>query len=272
VRGKRNRRAVESSSYPVVVDDNSGPNHGESDHDEAGDDVRTRILIAANALIASGGTDAATTRAVAVAAAVQAPTIYRLFGDKRGLLDAAAEHGLAAFVADKALHKSNGDPVEDLRRGWDLNIEFGVANPGLFSIMSSDPHLRKHSPALEAGTKILRRNIDRVALAGRLRVSAERAVALMQSVGVGTVLTLLGQSSETRDRGLSVAARDAVIAAITGESTAGFEAGVHTSATTLRASLDEVSVLSKGEQHLLDELLTRIANSGDGVTGRSAQD
>jgi AcrR family transcriptional regulator len=259
---KRSRRAVESSSYPVVVDDNSGPNHGESDHDEAGDDVRTRILIAANALIASGGTDAATTRAVAVAAAVQAPTIYRLFGDKRGLLDAAAEYGLAAFVADKALHQSNGDPVEDLRRGWDLNIEFGVANPGLFSIMSSDPHLRKHSPALEAGTKILRRNIDRVALAGRLRVSAERAVALMQSVGVGTVLTLLGQSSETRDRGLSVAARDAVIAAITGESTASFQAGVHTSATTLRASLDGVSVLSKGERHLLDELLTRIANSG----------
>jgi AcrR family transcriptional regulator len=251
------------------VDDNSGPNHGESDHDEAGDDVRTRILIAANALIASGGTDAATTRAVAVAAAVQAPTIYRLFGDKRGLLEAAAEHGLAAFVADKSLHQSNGDPVEDLRRGWDLNIDFGVANPGLFSIMSSDPHLRKQSPALEAGTKILRQNIDRIALAGRLRVGAERAVALMQSAGVGTVLTLLGQSPETRDHGLSNAAREAVITAITGESTASFEAGVHTSATTLRASLGEVSVLSKGERHLLDELLTRIANSGDGVAGRS---
>jgi AcrR family transcriptional regulator len=254
------------------MDQNREPNHREPAHDEAGDDVRTRILIAATALIASGGTEAATTRAVAVAAAVQAPTIYRLFGDKRGLLDAAAEHGLAAFLADKALHQANGDPVEDLRRGWDLNIEFGVAHPGLFSILSSDPHLRKHSPALEAGTKILRQNIDRIALAGRLRVSAERAVALMQSAGVGTVLTLLGQSPETRDHGLSNAAREAVIAAITAGSTASFEAEVHTSATTLRASLDEVSVLSKGERHLLDELLTRIANSGDGMTGRSAQD
>jgi AcrR family transcriptional regulator len=269
---KRNRRAVESSSDSLVRDEIRPPNHGESDHDEAGDDVRTRILIAANALITSGGTDAATTRAVAVAAAVQAPTIYRLFGDKRGLLDAAAEHGLAAFVADKSLHQANGDPVEDLRRGWDLNINFGVANPGLFSIMSSDPHLRKQSPALKAGAEVLRRNIDRIALAGRLQVSAERAVAMMQSAGVGTVLTLLGQSPETRDHGLSDAAREAVIAAITAESTTSFEAGVHTSATTLRASLDGVSVLSKGERHLLDELLTRIANSGDGVTGRSAQD
>jgi AcrR family transcriptional regulator len=253
---------AEPSSYPVVMDEKREHNHREPDHDEAGDDVRTRILIAANALIASGGTDAATTRAVAVAAAVQAPTIYRLFGDKRGLLDAAAEYGLAAFVADKSLHPSNGDPVEDLRRGWDLNIDFGVANPGLFSIMSSDPHLRKQSPALEAGTKILRQNIDRIALAGRLQISAERAVALMQSAGVGTVLTLLGQSPETRDHGLSAAAREAVIAAITAESTASFWTGAHTSATALRASLDDVSVLSKGERHLLDELLTRIANSG----------
>ncbi|MBC8122483.1 MAG: TetR family transcriptional regulator, partial [Gemmatimonadaceae bacterium] len=52
------------------------------------DDVRARIVVAAAGLIDSGGRDAATTRAVAAAAAVQAPTIYRLFGDKRGLLDA----------------------------------------------------------------------------------------------------------------------------------------------------------------------------------------
>ncbi|WP_338419811.1 TetR family transcriptional regulator [Streptomyces klenkii] len=35
-----------------------------------------------------------TTRAVAAAAGVQAPAIYRLFGDKDGLLEAVAEQRL----------------------------------------------------------------------------------------------------------------------------------------------------------------------------------
>jgi AcrR family transcriptional regulator len=62
------------------------------------DEVRARILAAAAALIADGGRDALTTRAVSAAAGVQAPTIYRLFGDKSGLLDAVAELGFAAYL------------------------------------------------------------------------------------------------------------------------------------------------------------------------------
>ena len=45
---------------------------------------------------------AVTTRAVADAAGVQAPTLYRLFGDKDGLMEAVAEHVMAAFVHAKA--------------------------------------------------------------------------------------------------------------------------------------------------------------------------
>ncbi|MGF2047081.1 helix-turn-helix domain-containing protein, partial [Enterococcus gallinarum] len=56
------------------------------------DDVRERIIAAAADLLQDGGTAAVTTRAVAERASTQAPTIYRLFGDKDGLLDAVAEH------------------------------------------------------------------------------------------------------------------------------------------------------------------------------------
>ena len=58
---------------------------------EAGQDGRNRVVAAAVALLARGGREALTTRAVAAAAGVQAPTIYRLFGDKQGLVDAVAE-------------------------------------------------------------------------------------------------------------------------------------------------------------------------------------
>lgn len=224
------------------------------------DDVRARIVAAAAGLIASGGRDAATTRAVAAAADVQAPTIYRLFGDKRGLLDAVAEHDLAAYLAEKSMREPHPDPVQDLRDGWDVHVAFGLTHPGLFAIMNGDPRPQPLSPGLAAGLDVLRRRIRNIALAGRLRISEARAVALLQSVGVGTVLTLLRQPEDRRDLGLSETAREAVVAAITGEAFSDADPGPGGAAAALRASLDRTSVLSGGERHLLEELLDRIAN------------
>src|ERR1044071_6000937 len=110
-----------------------------TDESASGDEARSRILEAALRLIDAGGRDAATTRAVAAAAGVQAPTIYRLFGDKGGLLEAVAEQRLASYVQDKSLREPGPDPVEDLRAGWDLHIGFGLANPAVFSLMHGDP-------------------------------------------------------------------------------------------------------------------------------------
>lgn len=224
------------------------------------DDVRTRIVVAAATLIACGGRDAATTRAVAVAASVQAPTIYRLFGDKRGLLDAVAEHGLAAYVAEKSVREPHPDPVQELRDGWDMHVEFGLTHPGLFAIMSGNPNPRPLSPAAAAGLDVLRQRIRNIALAGRLRMSEGRAVALLHSVGTGTVLTLLGLPEARRDRGLSEAAREAVLAAIIGDVVAPANPGPSGAAAALRASLDQTVVLTGGERHLLEELLDRIAD------------
>jgi AcrR family transcriptional regulator len=223
-------------------------------------DVRSRIIEAAADLIAKGGRDAATTRSVALAAGVQAPTIYRLFGDKSGLLDAVAEHGLAQYVRGKALREPHPDPVQDLRDGWDLHIEFGLAHPGLFAIMAGDPQSPALSPAAAAGIDVLRRRVRNIALAGRLRVSETRAVALVHAIGVGTILTLLGQPEERRDLDLSDVARETAIAAIVSEGSPVGGAGPSVAATMLQASLDQTSVLSDGERHLMRELLVRIAD------------
>ena len=98
-------------------------------------DTRERILKAAAGLLAEGGRDAISTRAVSEAAGVQAPTIYRLFGDKRGLLDALAEYGLGEYLRRKTGGGTTDDPVEDLRKGWHLHIRFGLENPGLYELM-----------------------------------------------------------------------------------------------------------------------------------------
>lgn len=224
------------------------------------DDIRARIVTAAIQLIASGGRDAATTRAVAAGAGVQAPTIYRLFGDKRGLLDAVAQHGLADYVAKKSVRVANADPVQELREGWDMHVEFGLAHPGLFTIIASDLQPRPLMPAAAAGLEILRERIRNIARAGRLQVSEARAVSMLQAVCIGTVLTLISQPEGQRDPGLSESAREAVIAAISGDAAITAEAGPSAAAVTLRASLDQTSVLSSGERHLLEELLDRISD------------
>ena len=83
---------------------------------------------------------------------MQAPAIYRLFVDKDGLLDAVAEHGYAAFLAAEHADTRPRDPVEDLRAGWDLAVEFGLANPALYVLMYGEPRRGTSSPKRDRPT------------------------------------------------------------------------------------------------------------------------
>lgn len=217
-------------------------------------------MAAAAELIATGGAEAATTRAVATAAAVQAPTIYRLFGDKGGLLDAVAEDLLAKYVERKVGIAPMADAVADLRGAWDTHIAFGMDHPAIFALISyrgAGPP----SPAAAAGMAVLRERVRRVAIDGRLRVTEERAVDLIHAAGTGTVLTLLEKRPEDRD-GLADAAREAVFAAVLDEQPSFSNVGSAGAASALRARLDDRAALTPGERLLLSELLSRIAQSG----------
>ena len=219
--------------------------------------ARERILAAAAALLASGGSEAATTRAVAAAAGVQAPTLYRLFGDKDGLLAAVAEQVMADYVAAKDRAAAEDDAVVELRRGWDDYIGFGLSHPAVFTLISGPS--RPVSSASAAGLAVLARRVHRVARAGRLRVTEKRAVDLIHACGTGTVLTLIAKPPDARDD-LAIAAREAVMAAILDEPRPETSAAT-AMATGLRASLPDIPDLTPGERHLLDELLQRIARA-----------
>ena len=224
-------------------------------------DVQSRILAATSRLIAEGGREAATTRAVATAAGVQPPTIYRLFGDKQGLLEAVAEHDLAVYVAAKVQRTPNPDPIEDLREGWDAHIAFSLANPGLFAILAGDPQSKEASPAARAGRDALKRRMRRVASVGLLKTSEDRATDLWHAAGIGTVFTLLSQPEAARDPDLSAFTRETILAAIAAVAETRAERRPQSAAAELRASLKSVRGLSAGERLLLEELLDRIARS-----------
>src|SRR4029077_2174301 len=137
---------------------------------EQATETQGRIVHAAAELLASGGRKAGKTRAVSAAAGVQAPTIYRQFGDMRGLLDAVARETLAAYVREKAVRARTTDPVEDLRSGWDLHVAFGLANPDAYALLFGDPFVTLDSTATREAYSLLMEQVGQVAEAGRLRV------------------------------------------------------------------------------------------------------
>lgn len=224
--------------------------------------TRTRIVEAAARLLGEQGTEAVTTRRVAEAAGVQAPAIYRLFGDKDGLLDAVAEHVMATYVAVKAVVVETAateatDPMQDLRAGWESHVEFGLANPALFAMLN-DPSRGPGSPAVQAGRRVLESRIQRVAATGRLRVSERRAVELVHAAGTGAVLALLQTPAGQRDLGLADAMYDAVVAQLTTGAAPLADDGVLTAAVALRAVVPRLTALSEAERRLAVEWLDRV--------------
>ncbi|MDR6169760.1 TetR/AcrR family transcriptional regulator [Curtobacterium sp. SORGH_AS_0776] len=232
------------------------------------DETRARIVEVAGAMLRERGAAAVTTRAVAEGAGVQAPTIYRLFGDKDGLLEAVAEHAMSTFAAVKAeavraARDERTDPVDDLRHGWSMTIGFGLANPDLF-VLLSDPERGRRSAAARAGTALLAERIRRVAEAGRLAVPERLAVDLVHAAGTGAVLAILSTPADERDPSLA----DEAFAAVSGRilvadppEPSGSPAAdaVTTAAITLRAVASDLDVLSVAERAVLAEWLDRVA-------------
>ncbi|PSL00375.1 TetR family transcriptional regulator [Haloactinopolyspora alba] len=220
------------------------------------DKMRASIVEVAAQLLHEQGAAAVTTRAVAQAAGMQAPTIYRFFEDKDALLDAVAEHVFSTYVAGKSLAEDGGDAVAGLRAGWDAHIAFGLANEALFGLLV-DPQRGTRSTAAAAGMQVLGARVRRVAAAGRLRVTERRAVELIHAAGTGAVLTLLSVPAQDRDLGVADAMYDAVMQQILTDAPA-----VRTDSTTaatvaFRAVAPQLPMLTDAERALLSEWLSR---------------
>jgi len=208
-----------------------------------------------------GGRAAVSTRRVAAAAGVQTPTIYRLFGDMQGLLDAVASHGFDDYLARSPIPEGPIDALEELRHGWDMHVDFGLQNPAIYTLMYGSPVPGVQRNFMSSTHDVLRRRVENVARAGRLQVSVDVGVRMVESVGTGVVLTLIGLAPAERDPNLSATCREMTIEAMTNAvpvPTGGTP--VRDSAVTLQASLDTlVDDLTPGELSLLSELLARIA-------------
>jgi AcrR family transcriptional regulator len=230
-------------------------------------DTRERILHAAAGLIAESGGEPVSTRAICQAAGVGAPTLYHHFGDKRGLLDAVAAYGFEKYVTEKRALPVADDPVQRLRDGWDLHVEFGLGHPAFYVVMYASASSGRPSSAARESERILLEILTGIARAGRLTTPPEVAARMVHAASVGVVLTLISEPAPAADD-LSARTRDALIAAITTPDemapAASRPLAVH--AMALRAALAASSEgdgvpLSVGERSLLGEWLDRLGTS-----------
>ncbi|TBO60411.1 TetR/AcrR family transcriptional regulator [Streptomyces kasugaensis] len=224
----------------------------------AREQTRRRVIDAATDLLERGGRDAVTTRAVADAAGLQPPALYRLFGDKEGLLDAVAEYGFTRFLAAKQqIDPAPQDPVKELRDGWDIVVGFGLDNPALYTLMYGEP--TRSTAIFRIGLELLMERIRRIAAAGLLRVEEGLAAQIVHATAGGAVLTWLSVPEPERDPALLAALRESMITTITTQEPAVQEPGPAGAARALRAALPGQNALSHAEQQLLTEWLRRLS-------------
>jgi AcrR family transcriptional regulator len=228
--------------------------------------MRSSILEATAALLAQSSNADVSTRAVCEASGVQQPVLYRLFGDKDGLLAAAVDYGFEQYLASKRATVASDDPVADLRSGWDAHTAFALSHPNLYRLMYT-PGLKAVPDAVGEAHGLLRTALDRCAAVGRLAISSDIAAQLVMSANSGIALALITRPEIYHDPRISERVRDAVFATIlTADGDAQSTAGLASAAATIASALrnDPPAALSPGERELLAEWMTRLADPHEG--------
>lgn len=216
-------------------------------------DTRERMIAATVDLIAASPGEEFSLRAVCDAVGVKLPTLYHFFGSKQGLVDAIVEYGFNLYLSQKSSAESSGDPIQDIRAGWDAHVGFGLAHPGLYALMYGSVR-PGHAPAAQARPDAMLRRLTAEAEAqGRLVVSSDEAATHILATNVGVTLRQIVSTSP--DPGLTESAREGVITAITGT-------GVPSEAPLAQAieyAAAHPDVLGPSETQLLIEWLRALA-------------
>jgi len=228
-----------------------------------GAEAAEKVLEAAARLLSSGGVDAVSTRAVATAAGVQPPTIYRQFGDKEGLLDAVTGFVLRGYLQNKRQAEITDDPVQDFRDSWDLHVDFGLTHPDSYLLAYVQPRPGRMPALARESLDILHQLIARIGDQGLLRMSVKRAVEYAHAAAVGYVLSQIRVPPDDRDPHLSAITRQNTIAAIaTDTAQQPAPSDLPARAVALREALlaNNNGALTAAEKMMMAEWLDRLAD------------
>jgi len=214
------------------------------------------ILEKAAELLAQSVSGEISTRAVCEAAGVTQPVLYRLFGDKDGLLAAVADRVWGEYLEMKRAAEPSSDPLDDLRTGWDNHTAFALRHPHAYRLVFASS-LATRPAAFAEAMGLLQGILNRLAEAGRLRVEPAEAARIVMAANSGVALGLILRPESYPEVTASAATRDAVLGALITDAAPGDPLAA--AATTLAAHLGSSETFTPAERSLLAEWLQRLA-------------
>ncbi|MFC5677936.1 TetR/AcrR family transcriptional regulator [Aeromicrobium endophyticum] len=226
-------------------------------------EIRAALLQAAEQLLVASEDSDVSTRAVCDRVGVGQPVLYRVFGDKQGLLDALAEVGLERYAARKVELEVTADPVADLRKGWTDHLVFASENPAIYRLMFS-PRPGVALRARDGILELLKAALRRVAAAGALQHDLDESAAMILSANVGLAMNRLTQPAVYDSPRVSDALRDALFDRILIESPRGpgdVSTGVVARQLAARIETSSPPGLAAEESALLRLWLKRLSRS-----------
>jgi len=145
--------------------------------------LREALIAATEAILAEGGVEALTLRAVARRAGVSPAAPAHHFASLKGLLTAVATLGFEALAAELAAGNARGgdDAVRRLREQGRGYVRFALAHPGRFRLMFRRERLNHDDPALRQA-------------AGRAFRLLEDGVRAVEGLAAGAPLEESGRS------------------------------------------------------------------------------
>ena len=185
------------------------------------------MLRAAEAQLQSSPDRDFSTRAVCDAVGVGAPMLYRLFGDKNGLIAAVIDRVFQRYLAAKRTQALSDDPVADLYSAWDEHISFALKNQAIYRIAYA-PALPVVPDGVAEARLLLVERLVRCAEIGRLKATPDEAAQIMMAACTGVALSLITQPDTFSSPDLSRRVRDAVLSDIVVDAEARGRANDHT--------------------------------------------
>ena len=176
-------------------------------------DTALYILEMAAAVLERDGPAGLTTRAVCEAAGVTAPTLYHHYRDKDGLARALIERAVSEFMARKRMDRRLDDPLQDLRRGWDVALAFALANPALYALVAEQS--RSHPALLTDSYALLQGRVERLQDAGLLALPVDAATRLVWAASSGALSLVLAGRPRREVEQTGALLFEAVVARIT---------------------------------------------------------
>jgi len=109
-----------------------------------------KLIIAATALLDSGGEDALTLRAVGHASGVSHNAPYKHFKNRDALLAAVATRDFLMLAeAFQTVRKSSARPVAKLKKALKVVVDFSVEHPARYRLLFNDPAIAAQKGELE---------------------------------------------------------------------------------------------------------------------------